>query len=82
MAGPIPDNPDVWLRRKPTAAALNALGLPITPGTLATWASQGKGPPFSKFGRAAIYRWGTTLEWAIAKIEDARPTHAPAEAAA
>ena len=77
MAGLIPDDPDTWLRRRETVAALNALGIPVTLGTLAIWAWQGKGPPFSKFGRVPIYRWGNTLNWVTSQIQDRRSDTTP-----
>ncbi len=78
MAGP---SPDTWMRRKELADALTAMGIPVTSGTLATWACQGKGPPFSKFGRVPIYRWGNTLSWVTRQIRDRHSDTTPEAAA-
>jgi hypothetical protein len=60
----IPDHPDVRLTRERVAAALTALGYPVTAKTLPTKASRGGGPPYSLFCGRALYRWGDALEWA------------------
>jgi hypothetical protein len=59
-----PIDPEARLDRKQTAAALTERGYKIAPATLATLASRGGGPPFSKFGPYASYRWGSSLSWA------------------
>jgi len=41
-----------WLNRKDAARFLTSIGCPISPGTLANYASNnnaGKGPPFTRF---------------------------------
>jgi hypothetical protein len=60
----IPENPDARLTRERVAAALTALGYPVSPRTLATKATRGGGPPYTLFGRRALYRWGDALAWA------------------
>ena len=68
MATFIPDNPDALLTRSQTAAALNASGFPIAAPTLATKATRGGGPPFHRFGKRALYPWGSTLDWARSRL--------------
>lgn len=63
----IPADPEVLLGRKAAAGALTAAGYPRTTATLATEASRGGGPPYRRFGKRAIYRWGDLLAWAEAK---------------
>jgi hypothetical protein len=50
MANCIPDTPDALLTRGRTAEALTEAGFPIKAKTLATKASRGGGPRYSKFG--------------------------------
>jgi hypothetical protein len=40
--------------------------------TLANWAVQGRGPPFRKYGKTPIYRWGDALAWAEARAGEPR----------
>jgi hypothetical protein len=56
--------PESLLRRRECAAALTAMGFPISPATLASLATRGGGPPFRRFSRYVIYRWDEVLEWA------------------
>jgi hypothetical protein len=63
----IPENPDVLLGREAAAGALTKAGYPITTATLATDACRGGGPPYRRFGKRAIYRWGDLIDWAKAK---------------
>ena len=63
-AGAMPLKPDANLGRRQLATALTEKGYPITESTLATRAVRGGGPPFRKFGRAVVYRWGEALAWA------------------
>ena len=51
-----PQNLDVLLTRKQTAEALNNVGIPITPATLATKATRGGGPRL--FGPKPLYPLG------------------------
>jgi hypothetical protein len=74
----VPDNPDALLVRDATAEALTEAGYPVKPKTLATKASRGGGPPFRRFGRVPLYRWGDALEWARAQLSP--PLHSTAEA--
>jgi hypothetical protein len=60
----IPDNPDVLLHRDHLAVALTAAGFPVTASTLATKATRGGGPPFTRFLSRPQYRWGDALQWA------------------
>ena len=64
MANFIPDTPDALLTRDRTAEALTEAGFPVKAKTLATKATRGGGPPFSKFGPRALYRWDDAIAWA------------------
>jgi hypothetical protein len=64
----IPQDPDALLGRKETAEALTEAGYPVAEATLTTKASRGGGPPYQLFGPRALYRWGTSLEWARARL--------------
>jgi hypothetical protein len=66
----IPENPDALLTRNQTAAALTEAGFPVSQATLSTKATRGGGPPFQKFGPRAMYRWGTSLQWAEGRLSD------------
>jgi hypothetical protein len=57
-------DPNVRLSRKQTADALSSAGYPIAEATLASMATRGGGPLFSKFGPRVVYRWADVLEWA------------------
>lgn len=59
--------PEQLLRRTEAAAALTAAGFPTAPATLATKATRGGGPPFTRFGRVILYRWADALAWATAR---------------
>ena len=74
----LPD-PDTLMTRLRTAEELTAAGYPISPGTLSTKATRGGGPPFSKFGTKAIYRWGDSLAWARARLTPARSNTSQAD---
>jgi len=60
----VPLNPDTLLTRVATAMALTAAGYPISPATLATKASRGGGPLYSRFAGRTLYRWGDAIDWA------------------
>jgi hypothetical protein len=62
----IPENPEVLLSRKAAAGALTAAGYQTSPLTLATKATRGNGPPYRRYGKRAIYRWGDLIAWAEA----------------
>ena len=47
-----------WLTRPEVAERLK-----IPPKTLAEWASQKKGPPFTKIGRFSRYRLSEVIAW-------------------
>jgi hypothetical protein len=81
MTHSIPDNPDALLTRDRTAEALTEAGYPIKAKTLATKATRGGGPPFSKFGPRALYRWGLALAWAKARLTAARHSTSEHDAA-
>jgi len=73
----IPDNEDALLRRRAVAEALTEAGYPTAPGTLATKATRGGGPPFRLYGRIPLYRWGDALSWARSRLS--RPVSSTAE---
>jgi len=79
----IPQEPDTLLSRIKTAAALTAAGYPISAATLATKASRGGGPRYSRFGARALYRWGDALAWArantIASLRNCTALHGMTE---
>ena len=68
MTGHPEIDPDKLLRREETAQALQAMGFPVAKKSLETRASRGGGPPFRRFGRIPLYRWGDSLAWAHAKL--------------
>src|SRR5262249_46109095 len=72
---------DSVLRRAELAELLTALGFPHSTGGLANLAVRGGGPPFSKYGKTVIYRWGDGLAWAQARKTPARATTAEHRAA-
>jgi hypothetical protein len=64
----IPRDPDTLLGRREAAHALTAAGYRTSAATLATKASRGGGPPFRRWGRKPLYRWGDTLDWARSRL--------------
>ena len=54
-------DPDALLNRTQAATALTDAGYPTSAATLATLASRGGGPEYSRFGAHALYRWSNTL---------------------
>ena len=81
MTHSIPDNPDALLTRDRVAEALTEAGFPIKAKTLATKATRGGGPPFSKFGPRDLDRWGLALAWAKARLTAARHSTSEHDAA-
>jgi hypothetical protein len=77
----IPETPDALLRRHEAAAALTAAGYPVARATLATRAVRGGGPPFRRFGRVPLYRWGDLLDWAQARLSAPMRSTSEADAA-
>lgn len=57
-------DPNALLNRTQAATALTDAGYPTSAATLATLASRGGGPEYSRFGAHALYRWSNTLNWA------------------
>ena len=68
MVNSIPETSDALLTRSQTAAALTGAGFPVKATTLATKATRGGGPPFSKFGPRVLYRWDDALAWAQGRL--------------
>ena len=77
----IPDNPEALLTRDALAVALTASGFPVSAATLASKATRGGGPPFSKFGGRPLYQWGSGLAWAQARLSKPVRSSADMEAA-
>jgi hypothetical protein len=65
-------DPDALLTRRQAASALTDAGYPTAAATLATKATRGGGPPFSKYGPKTIYRWGDALTWARNRLTPPR----------
>jgi hypothetical protein len=59
---------DTLLTREALAAALSEAGYPTATSTLATKACRGGGPPYHKYGRKPLYRWGKGLSWARSRL--------------
>jgi hypothetical protein len=72
--------PETLLARRALALALRERGFPVAEATLATKATRGGGPPYSRFGNRVLYRWGTALAWAEARLTPPAPTAAEATA--
>jgi hypothetical protein len=70
MLRPAEIDPERKLSRRETAEALTAAGFPTAEATLASKATRGGGPSFSKFGRRVIYRWADALSWAEGRLTD------------
>jgi hypothetical protein len=74
----VPTDPNIRLTRVAAAEALTTAGFPVSPATLATKATRGGGPPFQRFGRVPLYRWGDCLDWAHSRLS--APTRSTSEA--
>jgi hypothetical protein len=81
MASPVPETLDTLLTRRDAAAALTAAGFPVARATLATRASRGGGPPYRRWGRVPLYRWGDLLDWAQARLSTPIRSTSEADAA-
>jgi hypothetical protein len=68
MASNVPDNPDKWLSRKGTAAALTEIGLPTSEKTLQTAATRDPTLSYRINGKVAEYQWRVVLAWRMAKV--------------
>jgi hypothetical protein len=82
MANFIPDTPGARLTRGRTAQALTEAGFPVKATTLATKATRGGGPPYSKFGLRVLYRWGDALAWAEGRLTTTYASTSEQDAAA
>jgi hypothetical protein len=60
--------PEALLKRGPLSDALTVVGYEISAATLSTMATRGGGPPFRRFGRKPLYRWGDALAWAESRM--------------
>lgn len=54
----MPTSEDFWLTRPEVGDRLK-----VSPKTLAQWATQGKGPRYSIFGKHSRYRLSDVLAW-------------------
>ena len=61
-------DPQARLNRRQSSAALSARGFPVAEATLATLASRGGGPRFSKFGPRCVYVWADLINWAESRL--------------
>lgn len=61
-------DPDTLLQRRQSAAELKKVGYPVAPATLASLATRGGGPPYRKYGRYPLYRWGDLVAWAESRL--------------
>jgi hypothetical protein len=68
---------DALLTREQVAEALTRCGVPYSPKTLSTRACRGGGPPYRRFAKRAIYRWGDVVDWARAEL--GAPAHSASE---
>ena len=76
-----PTDPDALLLRDQAADALTARGFKTSKATLATLATRGGGPAFSKFGPRPVYRLRDLLEWAEGRLTSPRQSTSEADAA-
>jgi hypothetical protein len=60
--------PNARLTRRQVAELLTECGAPAAEKTLSTKACRGGGPPYSLFGKVAVYTWADAVEWAIAQL--------------
>jgi hypothetical protein len=73
----IPDDEEALLTRRQVAAALTEAGYPVATSSLNTMATRGGSPPFHRFGRRVLYRWGAALKWAEGRLS--KPAASTAE---
>ena len=71
--------PDRLLTRREASSFLREHAFPVAEATLATKATRGGGPPYSLFGRRALYRAGDLLGWAQAGMTAPRRSTAEAD---
>jgi hypothetical protein len=65
-------DPDTWLTRADTGENLRKHRFRISNQTLRTLACKGGGPPYRKWGRLTMYRWGDVVEWAQNRLSEPR----------
>ena len=71
-----------FLGRGEAANFLAERGFPCTSATLATLATRGGGPQFSKFGPRVLYRQSDLVSWAQSKLSPPRRSTSEAARAA
>ncbi len=75
-------NPEpLLLDRRAASALLAEIGIPCAAATLATLATRGGGPLYSKFGSRVVYRRDDLVTWAQAKLTPPRRSTSEADAA-
>jgi hypothetical protein len=75
----IPESLDALLPTEPTADALTEKGYTTSPATLETKRCRGGGPPFRRYGKRVLYRWGDALAWAEARLSPPRRSTSEAD---
>jgi hypothetical protein len=62
-----------WLRRPQASEHIETtFNIPCSEATLATWATRGNGPPYSRVGNTALYRIEDLDQWALEKLSTPR----------
>jgi len=61
-----------YLSRTGAAKYLEDFGLPVSPKTLAKWATTGGGPIYRRFGNRAVYNPDDLDSWAQSKLSEPR----------
>jgi hypothetical protein len=65
--------PHRWLRRKQAGLHIEqTYNIPCSEPTLATWATRGGGPPYTRVGHTALYAVDDLDAWALEKLSRTR----------
>jgi hypothetical protein len=67
-------DPDTLFTRPQLSEMAKRANIPVAESSLASMASRGTGPTFTKYGSRALYRWGDFVEWVAGKSTVARST--------
>jgi hypothetical protein len=62
------------LTRRQLAEKSEQANVPVAESSLASMASRGNGPTFTKYGNRSLYRWGDYVDWVASKSTVARST--------
>ena len=65
---------DTILTRRQLAEKSKEANVPVAESSLASMASRGTGPTFTKYGNRSLYRWGGYIDWVVGKSTAARST--------